>query len=1209
MMDTSQRLASLSPQKRALLAQLLQKKANQFNSFPLSYSQQRLWFLHQMDPDSAFYNIPAVVHLAGHLDVRALRRAIDEIVRRHEVLRTSFLTLNGQPVQAILPPHTLNISTTDLTALPQTERAAEAQRLAGSEAQRPFDLSLGPLLRVCLLRLAPAEHVVMLTMHHIISDGWSMNLLVQEISTLYTAYGEGAASPLAELAVQYADYAQWQRQHLSGEVLDEQLDYWRTQLSGAETLELPTDRPRPAVQSYRGANISRALSPELSNQLKELSQREGATLFMTLLAAWQTLLMRYSGQSDISVGTPVAGRTRAEVEPLIGFFVNTLVLRTGMSGGESFREMLAKVREVCLGAYAHQDVPFEMLVEQLQPARSLSRSPLFQVMFTMQNAALHSLALPGLQVAPLPLSSATAKFDLTLSLTHTDDSRLVASLEYNTDLFDHATVEALLLHYQTLLCGVVVDAARPLCAIPLLSAGEEHRQLVEWNAGAQATPPTQTIAGLFAAQAAQTPDAVAVVCEGERLTYGELNERANKVAHLLRERGVGAETLVGVMVERSIEMVVALLGVVKAGGAYLPLDASYPQERLAFMMADGEVELLLTQQHLAGRWPAGGRAAVVLVDGEEWAAEVARQSGENPPEETTGENLAYVMYTSGSTGEPKGVSIAQRGVVRLVRETNYVELGVAEVVLQMAPVTFDASTFEIWGALLNGGRLVVMGAGSPTLEEVCRVVREEGVTTLWLTAGLFHVMVDERGGEIGSVRQLLAGGDVLSVRHVRRMLEGTGASGDDEAHGGNEARGGSEAGARNEAKGGSEASRGDEASSRGKRERKVINGYGPTENTTFTCCHVMREEGDVGATVSIGRPVGNTQVYVLDGAMRLLPAGVVGELYVGGAGLARDYLRRAEQTAERFVPHPYARQAGERLYRTGDMVRWLSDGTLEYIGRGDGQVKVRGYRIELGEIEAVLRRHESVREAVVIARDEATGGGKRLVGYVVGDEQVSPGQLQEHVRGVLPEYMVPAAVVLLDEMPLTPNGKVDRKALPAPESMGRADGAEYVAARTPVEELLSRMWQELLAVERVSVTDNFFTLGGHSLLATQLVSRIRDAFHVELALRTLFEAPTVELLSERVEAALQSPAQKELPPIVASERNGAVPVSYAQQRLWFLDQLTPDSATYNISAGGASVRSVAARCTGAEHYRSGAPSRVVAHALCRSRRATDAGRQ
>ena len=1087
----------------------------------LHFPQQRLWFIDQLMPGTTLYNLPAVVSLTGTLDITALHRSFNEVVRRHETLRTTFFSVDGQPQQLIAPTLDLSIPLVDLSQLPAHHRDAETRRLITQQAALPFDLSAGPLLRVSLLRLAPDEHVVMLTIHHIVSDGWSMGVLIQEISSLYTAFSHGATSPLAELAVQYADYAHWQRQHLSGEVLDEQLAYWRDQLRETGVLELPTDRPRPAVQTHHGSTINHLLSPELTAQLQQLSQREGATLFMTLLAAWQTLLMRYSGQCDISVGTPVAGRTRAEVEPLIGFFVNTLVLRTGMTKELSFREAVQRVREVCLGAYAHQDVPFEMLVEQLQPARSLSHSPLFQVMFALQNTPVQSLNLPGVTLERVEVESRTAIYDLTLAMAE-GETGLLASMEYNTDLFDEATISRMLRHYERLLSRVVSDPQQRLSEMPVLSDAEEHQLLVEWNRTAQDFP-ALCIHQLFARQVERTPDAVALIFEDQQLSYRELNARANQLAHLLHQRGVGAESLVGVMLERSPEMVVALLGILKAGGAYLPLDPSYPPARLAFMLEHSQATLLLTQSSLAERLPAH-HGDLLLLD-TDWPL-VSQYGTENPPPRVMAENLAYVIYTSGSTGQPKGVMIPHGALSNFLHTMGQRPgLSASDTLVAVTSLSFDIAGLELYLPLVTGARVVVVSR--ETAMDGGRLgaaIRDSGASVMQATPATWRMLVESGWEGLGGVR-VLCGGEALTQKLAEELV-GVGG--------------------------------------------EVWNMYGPTETTIWSAVEEVGGSGGSGQGVSgivtIGRGIGNTEVYVMDGEMRIVPVGVRGELYIGGAGLARGYKGGAEQTAERFVPHPYARQAGERLYRTGDMVRWLSDGRLEYIGRGDGQVKVRGYRIELGEIEAVLRRHESVREAVVIARDEATGGGKRVVSYCVMAEgaEVSAAQLREHVRGVLPEYMVPAAVVLLDEMPLTPNGKVDRKALPVPEDVAGEREPGYVAARTPVEVLLATLWRDVLGVEQIGITDNFFTLGGHSLLATQLIARVREAFGVEVVLRRFFEKPTVEALAAYVETAKLDEQRLAVRRLEVIPRRGELPLSFAQERMWFLDQMEPGHPSYNI---------------------------------------------
>ncbi|HYO64056.1 MAG TPA: amino acid adenylation domain-containing protein, partial [Pyrinomonadaceae bacterium] len=1093
-------------------------------ALPLSFGQQRLWFFDQLEPGSPLYNISGGVRLSGALDVEALERTLTEIVRRHEALRTTFAVIDGEPSQLIHDARPVSLAVTDLSGTGEAERETEAARLAREEGTRPFDLVRGPLVRASLLRLAADEHVLLVTMHHIVSDGWSVGVLVREIGALYEGFVKGEPALLAELKVQYADYAVWQRERLQGEVLDRQLDYWRRQLAGAnQVLELPTDRPRPPVQSNRGAQEKFELPESLSERLRALSRREGVTLYMTLLAAFQTLLLRYTGQEDLLVGADIANRHRGETEGLIGFFVNLLVMRGDLSGDPTFAELLARTREVCLGAYAHQEVPFEKLVEEFGGGRDMSRAPLFQVLFVLQNAPAGVLELSGLKLTPFEVESATAKFDLLLNVEE-KGAALEATLEYSTDLFDAATVRRMAAHLTTLLEGVAGSPESRLSTLPVLTAAERERLLVGWNDTATDYPRTRCVHELFEEQAAREPEAAAVVFGDEVVTYGELNRRANQLANYLRTFGVGPEVMVGLCAERSVELIVGLLGILKAGAAYLPLDAQLPLERLTFMLEDAQAPVLLTQEHLLDSLPAHW-GQVVCLDSE-W--ELVEPSGDDDPRvEVSPDNLAYAIYTSGSTGRAKGVSVSHRSVVRLVKETNFAEFGRDEVFLQLAPVSFDASTFEVWGALLNGARLVVMPPQPPSLEELGVALARHGVTTLWLTAGLFHLMVDERAEDLRGLRQLLAGGDVLSPAHVRKYLDG--------CEGG----------------------------------RRLVNGYGPTEGTTFTCCHVMTRESELGVSVPIGVPISNTQVYVLDARMQPVPAGVAGDLYIGGDGLARGYLARPALTAEKFVPHPFPSEPGARLYKSGDLARFLADGRLEFLGRLDNQIKLRGFRIELGEIEAALTQHRAVRESLVLARADESGD-KRLVAYVVpadADERPAAADLRRFLSGRLPEYMIPSFFVHVDEFPLTANGKVDRRRLPAPELEQRPEAAGDALTLTPVEELLAAVWSEVLGLERVGVADDFFELGGHSLLATQVVSRVRERFGVELALREIFERPTVGALARAIEAAMQSGGEEQAPAVRPVARGGALPLSFGQQRLWFFDQLEPGSPLYNISGG------------------------------------------
>jgi len=1030
----------------------------------LSYAQQRLWFLEQLEPGNATYNIPTALHLNGRIDLEALGRAINEIVRRHEALRTTFAELDGQPLQLISPPSALNIPLTDLSHLPDTEHQPHALSLAAHEARLPFDLAAGPLLRCSLLRLQQDEHLLLITMHHIISDGWSLGVMVREIKALYAAFAAGQQSPLPDLEIQYADFAAWQREWLTGEVLNTQLRYWEEQLSGAPpVLELPIDRPRPAVQSYRGARQEFKLTPELSQELRELSQREGCTLFMTLLAAFQMLLSRYSGQEDVVVGTPIANRNRSEIEGLIGFFVNTLALRTDLSGEPSFREVLKRVREATLGAYGHQDVPFEKLVERLQPERSLSHQPLFQVMFALQNAPAESLSIPGLTWSHVAAESGTSKFDLVFLLTETDAGSVSGFIEYSTDLFEAATIDRLAGHFRNLLAGVVADPSKPLSDLPLLTMGERQQLLVEWNDTHRDYSSAQCLHQLFEAQVERTPDAIALVHEDQRLSYAELNSRANQLAHHLKAQGVGPEVFVGILLERTPEMVVSLLAVLKAGGAYVPVDLEYPAERLSFMLEDARVQVVLTKSRLVGRLPAL-TAKVLCIDVEE--AEIARLRTENPESAVVSENLAYLIYTSGSTGRPKGVAITHRSACVLMcwaRE----QFSDAELagVLASTSVCFDLTAFELYVPLSWGGR-VILAEDALQLPEL-KAARE--VTLVNTVPSAMSELV--RAGALPEgVRTVNLAGEPLSNELVAQIYK----------H---------------------------------QQVTRVNDLYGPSEDTTYTT-HALRS--GVGRA-TIGRPIANTQIYILNERMRAVPVGVAGELYIGGDGLARGYWQRPELTAERFIPNPFGDEAGTRLYKTGDLARYLADGSIEFLGRLDYQVKIRGYRIELGEVEAALRQHGSVREALVLATEEAANG-KRLVAYVVVDETqpLTGDDLREIVRRKLPEYMTPSSFILLDELPLTPNGKIDRRALPAPTQVRHELAVSFVAPRTTAEQVIAEMWTQVLGVDRVGISDNFFELGGHSLLATQIMSRLREAFRVELPLRQLFRQPTVDGLVNQI---------------------------------------------------------------------------------------------
>ena len=1052
--------------------------ASRDTQLPLSFSQQRMWLLDQLEPGSPTYHISHALRLSGTLDTEALKRSLKEILSRHEALRTTFAAVDGEPVQAISDTIDTKLPVQDLSGLPQAEREAEAKRLALEEKRRPFDLERGPLFRARLLRLDEEEHVLLISMHHIVSDGWSMGVFWRELGALYGAFARGGPSPLPELPIQYADYALWQRQWLKGEVLEEQLVYWKDQLAELPVLELPTDHPRPAVQTHRGARQSLALPESLTNALKKLSRQEGTTLFMVLLGALQVLLSRYSGQEDIAIGTPIAGRTRAETEELIGFFVNTLVMRTDLSGDPSFREVLSRVREVALGAYDHQDLPFEKLVEELQPERDLSRVPLSQVFFALQNVPQEALTLPNLALEQQKVESGTVKYDLSFFLSEEEQS-LKGRLVYNAGLFDDATIERMLGHLQTLLKGIVEDPERHLSELPLLSEAERYQLLFEWNETATVYPRDRCVHERFEEQVERTPDAVAVVCGDEQLTYRELNRRANQLAHHLRTLGVGPEVLVGICVERSLEMVVGLLGILKAGGTYVPLDPSYPAARLKFILGDTRAPVLLTQERLVEGLPDKHGAEVVRLDAD-WPI-IARKAEENFTSRATADNLAYVIYTSGSTGRPKGVMIEHRALSSYVAAaiTSY-EMTASDRVLQFASLSFDASVEEIFPSLTCGGTLVLRSDWMvDSMQRFVRECTERAISVLDLPTAFWHELVlafESEGLALPpSVRLVIIGGEKALAERVAQWHAHTAQTA---------------------------------------RPARLINTYGPTEATVVaTLCELHPAASHDLVTrseVPIGRPLGNALIYILDGSLNPLPIGVPGELHVGGSGLARGYINRPDLTSERFIPDPFRDAPEARLYKTGDIARWRSDGNIEFLGRVDDQVKIRGYRVELGEIEALLGQHPALRGTAVLARMDASGR-ERLVAYVVPHQRPAPTarELGGYLKKRLPEYMVPPAFVTLDSLPLTPSGKVDRRSLPAPGlSDIRAENA-YAEPRTPVEEQLVEIWEEVLGLKRVGIHDDFFELGGHSLLATRVVSRVREVFRVELPLLSLFEAPTI----------------------------------------------------------------------------------------------------
>jgi amino acid adenylation domain-containing protein len=1098
----------------------------------LSFAQQRLWFLDQLEPGSATYNIPAAVRLTGDLDRTALAATFTEIVRRHEVLRTTFQAVAGEPVQVISPPGQLPLPLIDLRALPPAARGGEVERLAGEAARLPFDLARDPLLRALLLALTGEEHIALVTLHHIASDGWSIGVLMRELTALYAAFREGAPSPLPELAIQYADYAGWQRRLLSGERLETDLGFWRQRLAGApRALELPTDRPRLAGGSQPGAIHEVSLDGMRLDQLIDLSRRHESTLFMVLLAAFAVLLERYSGQEDLIVGTPIAGRTRLEAEPLIGLFVNTLALRIDLSGAPGFLDLLGRVREMAFSAYAHQELPFERLVEELAPERDLSRTPLVQVMLALQNAPAGPLTLPGLELQASPLGmGAAAAFELTLTFAETSTGTgraLGGSIEYRRDLFDASTVERLAGHFERLLADAVAAPGKRTADLLLLSEAERHELLVEWGASPGQPHRPTTLDALFTLQVERAPDAVAVVFGGERLTYRDLDARVDRWARHLERFGVGPETVVGVCLEPSPDLVAALFAIWRAGGAFLPLDPAYPEERLAFMLEDSGAPLALTRGGVMSFSVPGVRRILLDELAEDVIAGGAMRVATRP------EDLAYIIYTSGSTGRPKGVAVQQREAADHIETVVAAwELGSADRVLQFASPSFDTWIEETVPPLVSGAALVLRGTELWEPSRLLARIRELGLTVIELPTAYWLQWVREGLGEETpeaapaglALRLVWPGGEAMSTEGARLWWRSP------------------------------------------LRGVRLVNSYGPTEAViTATICEVDAALA-AAASVPLGQPLSGRSAHVLDRGGHLLPAGVPGELCLGGV-LARGYLRRPDLTAERFVPDPFSTVPGGRLYRTGDLARYLAGrvpaGRLEYLGRIDQQVKVRGFRIELGEIEAALLGHDRVRAAVVLARADASGGGS-LVAYVeTARGAVSAAELRELLARRLPEHMVPAIYGFLESMPLTPNGKVDRRALAA-MPLERGEVGDGGAPRTPVEELVAGIFAEVLRLERVGVEDNFFELGGHSLLATQVASRVRSVFGVELALRAVFEAPTVAALAGRIEPALAGRPAEGLPAITRASREGRLELSFAQQRLWFLDRLAPDNPFYNM---------------------------------------------
>lgn len=1162
MNDFAKRIAALSPEQRALFELRLKQKELSIKKITsiskrkssdvllLSLVQERLWFLYQLQPDIPLFNDSILIHVTGKLDSIALEKSFNEIIKRHEILRTTFKIVDTQPIQIIAPTLTLKLLILDLQDLSKPEQEELVKQIISEQSSKTFDLTQELLLRCKLIRLKQQEHIILLTMHHIICDGLSRQIFYRELGTLYQAFCDGTAPALPELPIQYADFALWQRQSLDDQTYKSQLVYWQQKLENLPpVLTLPTDNPRPAVQSLRGARQTLILPQSLTEALKSLSQKEGVTLFMVLLAAFKTLLYRYTGQTDLVVGTPIANRNQIETENLLGCFINTLVLRTDLSNNPSFRELLARVRETTLAAYAHQDLPFEQLVKELQPERTLSHNPLFQTMFVFQDAPLQALELPGLKLTPSIVDSGFAEFDLTLFLEDTKQG-LMGALEYNTDLFGADTINRMIGHWQTLLAGIVSHPDEKISQLPLLTKFEENQLLVDWNQTTTDYAKDQCIHQLFEAQVERTPNAVAVVFADQQLTYRELNEKANQLAHYLQKLGVQPEVPVGICVERSLEMAIAILAILKAGGAYVPIDPNYPQERVAYILANSQALVLLTQEKLIKELPEH-QACVVCLD-TDWQA-ISQESQSNCFSNTGCENLAYVIYTSGSTGRPKGVLITHKSLV------NFTEVAIGEYkltegdrVLQFASISFDAAAEEIYPCLTCGGTLVLrtdeMLSDGQTFLQKCQDLK---LTVLDLpTAYWQQLMSDIATAHLrlpDSLRLVIIGGEQAQGKQVEIWRNCVGD------------------------------------------RQELINTYGPTEATVVTTTYKLplAPTDNPSLKIPIGRPIPNAQTYVLDKYLQPVPVGVVGELYISGVGIARGYLNRPDLTADKFIPHPFSNQPGARLYKTGDLVRYRQDGNIEFLGRIDNQVKVRGFRIELGEIESVLSQHPAVREVVVLAREEKAGN-KRLVAYIVPNKQgreqedliagsdrpqsETPKQeaqdldnsnihhsalshdLRNFVKEKLPEYMIPAAFVFLEVMPLTPNGKVNLQTLPAPEQQTPEIASAFIAPETTVEKQLAAIWAQVLGREKVGINDNFFELGGDSILSLQVVSKAREA-GLQLTPKQIFQYQTIAEL-----VAVVSTTKT----IIAAEQGivtGTVPLTPIQH--WFFAQNLRSPHHYN----------------------------------------------
>ncbi|MDZ8053983.1 MAG: amino acid adenylation domain-containing protein [Aulosira sp. ZfuVER01] len=1130
-------LAQLKEQEAEILAILKQSDSYSYcpledtTSFcSLSHGQQALWFLYQMAPKSVAYNIFLAARLDSDLDVDAWERVWKQLVDRHTILRTTYAIRNGQPVQQIHSRQEVEIEVIDASSWSEEYLKVQIYQ----ETDRLFDLECGPVLRVKLFSNTTQGYIQLIVMHHIAGDMWSFDLLIEEFQVLYAAEIHTVSSISLSIPFpkcQYTDYVCWQTDML--EIHPEKLwTYWHKQLEGElPILNLPTDRPYPPVQTYRGDTTIFQLDPELIPKLKKLKNTHRASLYTIMLTAFFALLYRYTGQEDILIGTPIAGRSDSkEFQKIVGYFPNITVLRGNLAGNPTFKELLTHIRSLFIGALQHQEAPFSLLLEKLKIQRDRSRFPLVSVCFSwhkyrsFQTSQDREQQAMKIEILPHLGVQRGAIVDINFRVMEVGNDFQVA-WEYSTDLFDAATITQMQSHYQNLLEGIVANPEQRLGELPLFTARERHQLLIDWNNTYREYPQDKCIHELFTQLVELTPNAVALVCADQQITYQELNQKANQLAHYLQSLGVGTEILVGICVERSLLMIVGLLGILKAGGVYVPLDLTSPQEDLAYILEETQVSVLLTQAHLLTSLPAH-QLHLICLDTDENI--IAQYSPENPATSMTSANLAYVMYTSASTGKPKGVSITHRNVVHLIKGNNYANFTKEDVFLQLASINFDAATLEIWGSLLNGARLVLMPPQTLSLLELGQAIRQYQVTTLYLTPGLFRLLVDEQLVVLKQLKQLLVRGDVISIPYAKKLLQAA-------------------------------------------PELKLINGYGPTENTTFTCCYQVTAASNLNATVPIGRPIPNTQVYLLDMQLQPVAVGVPGEIYIGGDGLARGYFNQPELTAKTFIPHPFSSQPEARLYKTAGLARYLPDGNIEFLGRIDQQVKIRGFRIQLADIENALTQHPKVQQAVVTI-NENQSGDKYLVAYVVAAEPANKEKtctlkstaLRSFLQQKLPDYMVPVTFVILKHIPLTPNFEVNHKALPETHLHLQRDN-QFVPPQTPTEAVIADIIATVIGLEEIGIHDNFFALGGNSFLAMQVISRLRQAYQIELPLGCLFGAPTVAELEKLIISYRQTDLGQIVPFITpVSQEQAEFPLSFAQARLWFLDQLVGKSATYNL---------------------------------------------